>query len=172
MPPPEEIFDLVDPQDRVIGTAPRSEIHARGLLHRAVHLWLFHPDGRLLLQKRSLTKDREPGRWTSSVSGHVNSGEDYLTALHREIFEEIGLSPLSCQNLAPAKYFSASPETDQEFVWLYTGVHPGPFQPDPDEVARLQWLAPAQIDEMLSLTPTELSSSLKLLWQNRPRSLV
>lgn len=51
MNPPEENFDIVDSNDRVIGTAPRSEIHARGLLHRAVHLWIFHPDGRLLLQK-------------------------------------------------------------------------------------------------------------------------
>ena len=72
----DETFDVVDPHDRVVGSAPRSQIHARGLLHRAVHLWLFHPDGRLLLQRRSLTKDREPGRWTSSVSGHVNSGEE------------------------------------------------------------------------------------------------
>ena len=77
----DERFDIVDASDRVIGSAPRSEIHARGLLHRAVHLWLHDPAGRILLQRRSLSKDREPGKWTSSVSGHVNTGEEYDTAM-------------------------------------------------------------------------------------------
>jgi isopentenyl-diphosphate Delta-isomerase len=169
MNPPEEIFDIVDSNDHVIGTAPRSEIHAKGLLHRAVHLWIFHPDGRLLLQKRSLTKDREPGRWTSSVSGHVNSKEDYDTAMHREIPEEIGVPASTCKDFQKVKQFSASLETDQEFVWLYQAVHPGPFQPDPHEVASLDWFSPAQIDQMLRDRPSTFSSCLRLLWNQRPR---
>ena len=169
MNPPEEIFDIVDINDRVIGSAPRSEIHAKGLLHRAVHLWIFHPDGRLLLQKRSLTKDREPGRWTSSVSGHVNSQEDYDTAMHREIPEEIGVPASTCKDFQKVKQFSASLETDQEFVWLYQAVHPGPFQPDPHEVASLDWFSPAQIDQMLRDRPSTFSSCLRLLWNQRPR---
>ena len=169
MNPPEEIFDIVDSNDRVIGTAPRSEIHAKGLLHRAVHLWIFHPDGRLLLQKRSLTKDREPGRWTSSVSGHLNSQEDYDTAMHREIPEEIGVPASSCKDFKKVKLFPASQETDQEFVWLYRAVHPGPFQADPHEVASLDWFSPAQIDQMLRDKPSTFSSCLRLLWNQRPR---
>jgi isopentenyl-diphosphate Delta-isomerase len=169
MNPPEEIFDIVDSNDRVIGLAPRSEIHAKGLLHRAVHLWIFHPDGRLLLQKRSLTKDREPGRWTSSVSGHVNSQEDYDTAMHREIPEEIGVPASTCKDFQKVKQFPASLETDKEFVWLYQAVHPGPFQPDPHEVASLDWFFPAQINQMLRDQPSTFSSCLRLLWNQRPR---
>lgn len=169
MNPPEEIFDIVDSNDRVIGSAPRSEIHAKGLLHRAVHLWIFHPDGRLLLQKRSLTKDREPGRWTSSVSGHVNSQEDYDTAMHREIPEEIGVPASTCKDFQKVKQFPASLKTDQEFVWLYQAVHPGPFQPDPHEVASLDWFFPAQINQMLRDQPSTFSSCLRLLWNQRPR---
>ena len=169
MNPSEEIFDIVDSNDRVIGTAPRSEIHAKGLLHRAVHLWIFHPDGRLLLQKRSLTKDREPGRWTSSVSGHVNSKEDYDTAMHREIPEEIGVPASTCKDFQKVKQFPASLATDQEFVWLYQAVHSGPFQPDPHEVASLDWFFPAQIDQMLRDQPSTFSSCLRLLWNQRPR---
>lgn len=52
----DERFDIVDASDRVIGSAPRSEIHAHGLLHRAVHLWLYDPAGRILLQRRSFPK--------------------------------------------------------------------------------------------------------------------
>ena len=168
MNPPDEKFDLVDQNDRVIGSAPRSEIHARGLLHRAVHLWLFHPDGRLLLQKRSLHKDREPGRWTSSVSGHVNAGEEYDAAMHREIPEEIGIPTETCQNMSRVQYFPACPETDQEFVWLYRATHPGPFQHDPHEVASLEWFTPTQINQMLIRHPSDFSSCLIYLWNQCP----
>ena len=127
MNPPEEIFDIVDSNDHVIGTAPRSEIHAKGLLHRAVHLWIFHPDGRLLLQKRSLTKDREPGRWTSSVSGHVNSQEDYDTAMHREIPEEIGVPASTCKDFQKVKQFPASQETDSRVRLALPSGSPRPL---------------------------------------------
>ena len=166
---PNERFDIVDRNDRVVGSAPRSEIHARGLFHRAVHLWLYHDDGRLLLQKRSLSKDREPGRWTSSVSGHVNSGEEYDAAMQREIPEEIGVPSPACRELTRLKYFPACTETDQEFVWLYQATHSGPFQPDPTEVAGLEWFTPTQIDQMLIREPLLFSSCLRLLWQQRPR---
>ena len=60
--PSEEIFDVTDEHDNVIGQAPRSEVHARGLLHRAVHIFVFNTAGQLLLQMRcrdpNLAQDR------------------------------------------------------------------------------------------------------------------
>jgi len=164
----DERFDVVDASDRVIGSAPRSEIHARGLLHRAVHLWLYDPAGRILLQRRSLTKDREPGKWTSSVSGHVNAGEEYDTAMLREIPEEIGVSADSCRDFGRLGFFPACQETDQEFVWLYRAVHAGPFQPDPTEVAGLEWFDPQQLDLRIQKQSDEFSSCLVHLWKGRP----
>ena len=161
----DEKFDLVDQEDRVIGSALRSQIHAQGLLHRAVHLWLFHPDGRLLLQRRSLQKDREPGRWTSSVSGHVNAGENYDTAMHREIPEEIGIPTSSCLALTRLHYIPACSETDQEFVWLYRATHSGPFTPDPHEVAGLTFFSPQEIDRLIIRQPHDFSTCLLFLWQ-------
>ena len=114
-------------------------------------------------------KDREPGRWTSSVSGHVNSGEEYDTAMNREIPEEIGIPTATCQGLGRIKYFPACDATDQEFVWLYRATHSGPFQPDPSEVAGLEWFTPTQIDQMLVHQPGDFSSCLKMLWNQRPR---
>ena len=72
----EEIFDIVNERDEVIGRAPRAEVHARGLLHRAAHMLVFNSRGEVFLQKRSLRKDRQPGVWDSSASGHVDAGED------------------------------------------------------------------------------------------------
>ncbi len=86
----EERFDIVDAADQVIGTASRDEVHRRGLLHRAVHIFLFNRRGELFLQKRSRLKDSHPGRWDSSASGHLDSGETYLAAAVRELWEELG----------------------------------------------------------------------------------
>ena len=73
----DEIFDIVDDSDSVVGSASREEVHRLGLLHRSTHLIVFDSRGRVLLQRRSAEKDTFPGRWDSSVSGHVDSGEMY-----------------------------------------------------------------------------------------------
>ncbi len=73
----EEIFDVVDENDEVVGQLPRSEVHARGLLHRAVSIFVFNSSGQLLLQLRTPTKDEYPNCYTSSASGHLSAGEDY-----------------------------------------------------------------------------------------------
>src|SRR5215831_21290390 len=88
---PEDIFDVVNERDEVIDRKPRSEVHRLGLLHRAVHVLVFNSRGRIFLQKRSMKKDRQPGLWDSSASGHVDSGEEYDTCAVRELGEEIGL---------------------------------------------------------------------------------
>src|SRR4029079_19384427 len=87
----DEIFDVVNERDEVVGRAPRAEVHACGLLHRAVHVLVYNSKGQVFLQKRSMNKDRQPGVWDSSSSGHVDSGEDYDSCTVRELREELGL---------------------------------------------------------------------------------
>ena len=95
MSSPNELFDIVDDNDVVIGQAARSECHGNpALVHRAVHVMVFNREGDLLLQKRSADKDIQPGKWDTSVGGHLDSGESYLAAAHREMKEELGLSGL------------------------------------------------------------------------------
>ncbi len=84
---PEEIFDVCDEHDRVIGTAPRSRVHAERLLHRAVHIFVLNSRGEILLQRRSATKDEAPLKLTSSASGHLSAGEDYEESAIRELAE-------------------------------------------------------------------------------------
>src|SRR5690242_14497711 len=98
---PEEIFDVVNEMDEVIGRRPRSEVHRLGLMHRAIHVLVFNQAGQLFLQKRSMLKDRQPGVWDSSSSGHVDSGEEYDACAIRELREEIGLRLTS----APKRLF-------------------------------------------------------------------
>lgn len=87
-----EVFDLVDEQGRIIGRAPRAWCHRTpSLLHRAVHVIVTDGAGRIYLQKRSLAKDIQPGKWDTSVGGHVDAGEDFEAGARREMREELGL---------------------------------------------------------------------------------
>src|SRR5215472_4698973 len=88
---PEDIFDVVNDRDEVIDRKPRSEVHRLGLMHRATHILVFNSRGQVFLQKRSMKKDRQPGLWDSSASGHLNSGEAYDACALRELQEELGL---------------------------------------------------------------------------------
>jgi isopentenyldiphosphate isomerase len=89
----EEHLEIVSEQGEVLGVAPRSAIHGNPtLLHRVVHVLVFNKDGNLLLQKRSMNKDVAPGRWDTSVGGHVGIGEDLSLSSKREMHEELGIS--------------------------------------------------------------------------------
>jgi len=89
----QEIFEVVDEHGKFVRTASREECHADDtLIHKAVHCFVFNDRGGLFLQKRALTKIIQPGRWDISVGGHVQAGESFDDALHREAKEELGIN--------------------------------------------------------------------------------
>lgn len=85
------MLEALDERGRSLGAMPREEVHAKGLLHRCVHVFVLDAEGRLWLQKRGLEQRSWPGMWTSSASGHVEAGEDERAAAVRELREELGL---------------------------------------------------------------------------------
>jgi len=163
----EEIFDVVNERDEVIGQKPRSEIHRLKLNHRAVHVLVFNSRGELFLQKRSLKKDCFPGAWDSSASGHLDSGESYDACAVREVREEIGLELAG----PPARLFkvAACPETGHEFVWVYGCRAEGPFRLHPEEIERGGWFAPAALNRWVAERPGEFASGFVLIWKETLR---
>lgn len=131
-----ELLDVVDAGDRVIGAATRAEVHARGLRHRAVHVLIRHPDGRLYVQRRALHKDCAPGLWDTSAAGHVDRGEDPCAAAVRELAEELALEDVA---LEPWFALPASVLTGQEFVRVFRGECADEPVPDPGEIAEAGW---------------------------------
>ncbi|MGC2063268.1 MAG: NUDIX domain-containing protein [Thermodesulfovibrionales bacterium] len=96
----KEMLEIVDRQGNVIGLTERAVLHADPLLiHRVVHVLVFDNEGSLLLQKRSMHKDVAPGKWDTSVGGHINPGETPLAAAAREMKEELGVSGCSLEFL-------------------------------------------------------------------------
>jgi len=159
----KDIFDIVNSRDEVIGRAPRSEVHARGMLHRAVHVLVFNTRGELFLQKRSMTKDREPGLWSTSAAGHVDSGEDYDATVVREMGEELGWKPTA----PPERILriEACRETDHEFVWVYRCNGEGPFTLNAEEVETGGWFSPEHIERWLAERPEEFTTAFRLMWE-------
>jgi isopentenyl-diphosphate delta-isomerase len=101
--PPEEQVDILTRSGNFTGVrAKKSEVHRRGLWHRASHVWVATSDRRLLLQRRALTKENWPGLWDVSIAGHLSAGESAVDAAVREAQEEIGLtlSPGELQQVA------------------------------------------------------------------------
>ena len=159
----EEIFDVVNQEDEVIGRAPRSEVHQKGLMHRATHILVFNSRREVFLQKRSLKKDRQPGLWDSSASGHLDCGESYDACAVRELKEELGLAlerPLQKLFKVPA-----SLDTDQEHVWVYRCEAEGPFELNAEEIERGGWFAPQQVSEWMEDKPEEFAGGLRLIWK-------
>jgi isopentenyl-diphosphate delta-isomerase type 1 len=87
----EEIFDVVDENDNVIGKATRKEVHNKKLIHRSVMFFIFDKKGRILVTQRTKAKDMFPEYWSITLGGHVNSGESYDEAVVREAKEEAGV---------------------------------------------------------------------------------
>lgn len=158
----EDIFDVVNERDEVIGQAPRREVHARGLLHRAVHVLVYNARGEVFLQKRSMKKDRQPGVWDSSSSGHVDAGETYDISAVRELGEEIGLYLAA----SPRRLFKieACEATDAEFVWVYRCESEGPFVLHPDEIDEGGWFAPERVSQWIQERPQDFATAFVYIW--------
>jgi isopentenyl-diphosphate Delta-isomerase len=159
---PEEIFDIVNERDEVVGQNTRREVHARGLWHRAIHVLVFNTRGEVFLQKRSMLKDIAAGKWDSSSSGHLDSGEDYGACAMRELREEIGLH----LSQPPQRLFKidARQETGWEFCWVYRCENEGPFQLHPDEIETGDWFAREKVSRWIEEKPEDFASAFRLIW--------
>jgi isopentenyldiphosphate isomerase len=164
----DEIFDIVNERDEVIGRLPRFQVHRDALKHRAVHVLVFNALGEIFLQKRSRKKDTFPGAWDSSASGHVDSGEDYDACAVRELREELGLAI----DAPPRRLFKigACPKTGHEFVWVYRLESEGPFTLHPEEIDCGGWFALTHVRDWVKICPGDFASAFILVWRNLSKS--
>jgi len=143
----DELFELVDEDDQIIGMAPRSRCHGDpSLIHRAAHVLVFNRTGALLLQKRSDAKQIQPGRWDSSVGGHLEPGEGYRSAALREMQEELGISGIPLTYLFNAKIRN---QIESENTATFLTVHDGPFEFCRREISEVRFWSPHEIESTL-----------------------
>ncbi|MDH4029069.1 MAG: NUDIX domain-containing protein [Nitrospirota bacterium] len=139
----EENLEVVNENGEIIRTMPRSEIHGNpSLIHRVVHVLVFNGRGDLFLQKRSMDKDVAPGKWDTSVGGHVNSGETPDEAVYREMEEELGITKCGLQFLYT--YIYSNPY-ETELVHTYACTFNGTISFQQDEIDEVR---PWGLDEI------------------------
>lgn len=135
---PDEVFDIVNDNDVVIGTQRRGIVNFDpSLIHRSIYVLVFSSKGQLFFHQRSATKDTDPLLWTISCSGHVGSGSSYIEAAHRELQEELGIDvPLKFVD----KFIIRLPH-ETEMTAIFTGTSDGPFQLHPQEIVTGKFLS-------------------------------
>jgi isopentenyldiphosphate isomerase len=130
--PGDEWVDVIDDDGRTIGVVRRREVREKRLPHRCVYLLVFDRDGRLFIHQRTMTKDVYPGYWDVAVGGVLAAGESFDDGVCREAQEELGVA-VQVEPLFPFRY------ADERTVvqgYVYRAVHDGPFQLQPEEVVR------------------------------------
>lgn len=160
--PTGEVFEVVDEEGRVVGRAPRSACHGNpALIHRVSHVLVLDAQGRLYLQRRPDTKDIQPGKWDTSVGGHLDIGEDHEAGARREMREELGLSG----DLRPLHRYLWRTERETELVATYLHEAREEPRPAPGEIDEGRWFTPADAAALVEsgeATPT-LAEELRRL---------
>ena len=145
--PGEEILPVVNKMGEQIGKASRKECHADPkLLHPVVHLHLFHPDGRLYLQQRAMTKEIFPGYWDTAVGGHISDGESVSLALCREAEEELGIKVVDARFLFN---YIWNNRNETEYVHAFSLLYPGVVRYNTEEVMDGKFFTLTEIEQMI-----------------------
>ena len=88
---PLEMLEVVDNNDNVIRTETKEKIHDEELLHRDVHIWFITPNGEIVFQHRSKSKNLLPDKLDATVAGHVELNDSYEKTAIKECKEETGV---------------------------------------------------------------------------------
>lgn len=162
-----EYFPLVTDDGTVIGKATRTECHSGSfLLHPVVHLHVFNSAGELYLQKRNMNKDIQPGKWDTSVGGHVDFGEEMEVALRREVIEELGIMDFQPVFITRYKFVS---DKEAELVHSHYCIYDGDITPDPNEISEGRFWKISEIEAAIGkniFTPNFEQEFVKLELSN------
>lgn len=182
-----EIFDVVDEEDNIIGQAKRGEVHGNPkLIHRSIGVVIFNRKGEIFLQQRSKTKDVDPGKWTVSCSGHLSSASStvggipslllgatssrfnrdsrgvlrriYEEAAHRELGEELGVD---LKIISMTKFIYRS-ETETEMAMIFQAYFDGPFQLNKEEISQGKFFTRKELNRLIKSGKIDMSKEGKM----------
>lgn len=139
-----EWFPIVESSGLVVGRSSRQYCHSGAKpLHPVIHIHIIDRMSRVYLQKRSMRKDIQPGKWDTAVGGHVSYGESILEAVYREASEELGFTEFNPIHVETYEFESP---IEREMVNVFAAVGSYTLHPDLDEVDEGRWWDLADID--------------------------
>lgn len=150
----EELVVLVDEDDHVIGTEGKMAAHIAGKLHRAVSVFVFNTDGKLLLQQRAASKYHSAGLWSNTCCGHPRPEEKTDHAAHRRLQDEMGFDcPLRRDFDFVYKRQLNGGLVEHEYDHVFVGHHDDAPSPAPAEVADWRWVGADEVLTDLEANP-------------------
>ena len=139
-----EWFPIVLPSGMVVGRSTREYCHGGSKpLHPVIHIHIIDRFSRIYLQKRSMKKDIQPGKWDTAVGGHVSYGESIVEAVYREAYEELRLMEFNPIHIETYQFESS---VEKEMVSIFAAVGSYELTPDLDEVDEGRWWPVEEID--------------------------
>jgi isopentenyl-diphosphate delta-isomerase len=154
---------LVNEQDKAIGSMEKMEAHEAGLLHRAFSIFIFNPQGELLLQQRAQTKYHSGGLWTNTCCSHPQPGEDTYEAAKKRLKEEMGFTT----ELKKIFHFTYKSDMENgliehEFDHVYAGEYDGPVPFNRKEVMDSSFKSMDDIRNQVEMNPEKFTSWFRL----------
>jgi len=157
---------LVDKNDQEVGMAEKLEAHQKGLLHRAISVFIFNDQGEMLLQRRALTKYHTPGIWSNTACSHPRANEDVLEAATRRLNEEMGMKidlTFGFKFLYKAEFENGLIEHELDHVFF--GISNDKPNINLAEVCDYKYLCETELEEELRLNPSFYSPWFKICYQ-------
>jgi len=160
-----EYFETIDEDGRPAGLVPRSEVHKKGLWHRSVNVFLFHPDGRMYLQKRAADKDVWPDAWDLSVAEHLQPGETFVEAARRGLEEELSIRDIEVEAWGREFRFKTVDDEkgihDYELQQCFRATFDGKPQPDAAEVSEVRLMEVEELKRLVEEEPDRFTPWLR-----------
>lgn len=157
---------LVDENDNQIGFGDKMETHIKGVLHRAISVFLFDSDGNWILQQRAFSKYHSAGLWSNTCCTHPYINEDTKVAANRRLMEEMDMD---CElNFAFKFIYKANLENDlieHELDYVFIGITDQIPIPNELEVCTWRKLDYLSIKKELNENPENYTEWFKLIFE-------
>lgn len=158
----EEVI-LVNENDEPVGVGEKLATHTSAALHRAFSVFIFSSAGKLLMQKRTITKYHSKGLWSNTCCGHPRPGESTEAASHRRLFEEMGFQ-CDVKKVFSFTYYAKLDNGlfEHEYDHVFFGQFDGNPNPSPNEVDEWKWIDLAALKIEMQNRPEDFTYWFKL----------
>ena len=162
----QEQVILVNKKDEPIGLMDKIEAHAKGLLHRAVSIFIFNSNNQLLIQRRSLEKYHTPGVWSNTACSHPRNNESTISCATRRLFEEMGIETI----ITPVFNFIYKAEfqnnlIEHELDHVFIGFSDKKPNPNFNEVCSWKFVDENNLRKLLNDSPESFSPWFKICYE-------
>lgn len=156
---------LVDENDQPIGAMEKLEAHEKALLHRAISVIIYNPEGKWLLQQRTFEKYHSKGLWTNTACSHPYPGEITVDAAARRLAEEMGITA----DLKEIFSFTYKQElenglTEHELDHVFVGYSNQTPVPHPEEVRDYKFVSTDELTKDITENPEKYTVWFKIIF--------